>query len=91
MENHTHREIIPPSAAPFTTRIGNVLAQTQRVYDVRLDGPLEATIGDASARDRRRAGRAAGDVHQAFNPKNRAIPLATRPGVDDPVMTGCAT
>jgi cell division protein FtsI (penicillin-binding protein 3)/stage V sporulation protein D (sporulation-specific penicillin-binding protein) len=39
-ENHTHREEIAPKRGAFYDDEGNVLAQTQRVYDIRLDGQL---------------------------------------------------
>ena len=40
VENHTHKEIIPAPRGSFFDADGNILAQTQRVYDVRLDGLL---------------------------------------------------
>ena len=36
--NHTHLEIIPAARGSFFDADGNILAQTQRVYDIRLDG-----------------------------------------------------
>jgi cell division protein FtsI/penicillin-binding protein 2 len=39
-ENHTHRELIPPKRGAIYDGDGNILAQTQRVYDIRLDGQL---------------------------------------------------
>jgi cell division protein FtsI (penicillin-binding protein 3)/stage V sporulation protein D (sporulation-specific penicillin-binding protein) len=38
VDNHTHPEIIPPKRGTFLDSDGNILAQTQRVYDVRIDG-----------------------------------------------------
>jgi len=38
IENHTHPEAIPPRRGAFFDADGNILAQTQRVYDIRLDG-----------------------------------------------------
>jgi cell division protein FtsI (penicillin-binding protein 3)/stage V sporulation protein D (sporulation-specific penicillin-binding protein) len=38
--NHTHRESIPARRGSFFDSDGNILAQTQQVYDVRLDGQL---------------------------------------------------
>ncbi|MCE0522730.1 MAG: penicillin-binding protein 2 [Methylacidiphilales bacterium] len=38
--NHTHPETIPPRRGSFFDSDGNILAQTQRVYDIRLDGLL---------------------------------------------------
>jgi cell division protein FtsI/penicillin-binding protein 2 len=42
VENHTHKEIIPAQRGSFFDADGNILAQTQRVYDVRLDGQMMA-------------------------------------------------
>jgi len=38
--NHMHREAIPPKRGSIYDGDGNILAQTQRVYDIRLDGQL---------------------------------------------------
>jgi len=38
--NHTHPEAIPARRGSFFDCDGNILAQTQRVYDIRLDGQL---------------------------------------------------
>jgi len=38
IENHTHPEAIPARRGAIFDSDGNILAQTQRVYDVRLDG-----------------------------------------------------
>lgn len=38
IENHMHPESIPAKRGSFFDSDGNILAQTQRVYDVRLDG-----------------------------------------------------
>jgi len=40
VENHTHRELILPRRGTLYDGDGNILAQTQRVYDIRLDGQL---------------------------------------------------
>ena len=40
VENHTHREAIPARRGSFYDSDGNILAQTQRVYDIRLDGQM---------------------------------------------------
>lgn len=37
VENHTHREVIPPERGAILDSDGNTLAQTMRVYDIRLD------------------------------------------------------
>jgi cell division protein FtsI (penicillin-binding protein 3)/stage V sporulation protein D (sporulation-specific penicillin-binding protein) len=39
-DNHTHREEIAPKRGAFYDDDGNILAQTQRVDDIRLDGQL---------------------------------------------------
>ncbi|MEI9998816.1 MAG: penicillin-binding protein 2 [Verrucomicrobiota bacterium] len=36
--NHYHPEAIPPKRGALLDADGNILAQTQRVYDIRLDG-----------------------------------------------------
>ena len=38
VENHTHPEEIAPRRGAFYDSDGNILAQTQRVYDIRIDG-----------------------------------------------------
>ena len=38
VENHTHPESIPARRATIYDADGNILAQTQRLYDIRLDG-----------------------------------------------------
>lgn len=38
IDNHTQRQVIPPERGAFFDCDGNILAQTERVYDVRLDG-----------------------------------------------------
>jgi len=40
IENHTHPEAIAPRRGAFFDGDGNILAQTRRVYDIRLDGQL---------------------------------------------------
>jgi cell division protein FtsI/penicillin-binding protein 2 len=37
-DNHMHSEVIAPRRGSFRDSDGNILAQTQRLYDVRLDG-----------------------------------------------------
>ena len=39
-ENHTHPEVIPSRRGSLFDGDGNILAQTRRVYDMRLDGQL---------------------------------------------------
>jgi cell division protein FtsI/penicillin-binding protein 2 len=43
IENHTHPEEIPPKRGSVFDSDGNILAQTRRVYDIRLDGQLFST------------------------------------------------
>ena len=73
IENHTHPEAIPPRRGAFFDADGNILAQTQRVYDIRLDGQelkLEhpeinlPKIADA-------LGLPAQGLIDTFNPRNR--------------------
>jgi cell division protein FtsI/penicillin-binding protein 2 len=40
IDNHEHSEVIAPKRGAFFDSDGNILAQTRRVYDVRLDGQL---------------------------------------------------
>jgi cell division protein FtsI (penicillin-binding protein 3)/stage V sporulation protein D (sporulation-specific penicillin-binding protein) len=40
VENHTHREAIPARRGSFYDSDGNILAQTQRVFDIRLDDQM---------------------------------------------------
>src|ERR1700677_1821233 len=42
VENHMHPEVIEPKRGAILDSDGNVLAETRRVYDVRLDGQLLA-------------------------------------------------
>jgi len=85
VENHTRVETIPPIRGSIYDADHNVLAQSQRVYDVHLDGALEADgahlreIADA-------LGEPVSKVAESFSPKNRAIALATGLGVDDPAI-----
>jgi cell division protein FtsI (penicillin-binding protein 3)/stage V sporulation protein D (sporulation-specific penicillin-binding protein) len=85
VENHTRVETILPIRGSIYDADHNVLAQSQRVYDVRLDGALEADrthLGEiALALDQPLA-----KVLENFNPKNRDIPLATGLSVDDPAI-----
>jgi cell division protein FtsI/penicillin-binding protein 2 len=40
VDNHTHPEVIPALRGSIFDSDGNILAQTRRVYDLRLDGQL---------------------------------------------------
>jgi cell division protein FtsI/penicillin-binding protein 2 len=84
IENHLHPETIPPKRGTIFDADGNILAQSQRVYDVHLDGQLESQgahlreIADI-------LGEPLEKVTSVFNPKNRDITLATDLG-DDAVI-----
>jgi cell division protein FtsI (penicillin-binding protein 3)/stage V sporulation protein D (sporulation-specific penicillin-binding protein) len=85
VENHTRVETIPPIRGSIYDADHNVLAQSQRVYDVHLDGALESD--GAHLREIAVAlGEPVSQVAENFNPKNRAILLATGLGVDDPAI-----
>jgi cell division protein FtsI/penicillin-binding protein 2 len=76
IENHLHPETIWPKRGTIFDADGNILAQSQRVYDVHLDGQLEKEgthlreIADA-------LGEPLDNITSVFNPKNRDITLAT--------------
>ena len=38
ISNHTYKVVIPAKRGEIRDADGNVLAQTQRVYDIRVDG-----------------------------------------------------
>jgi cell division protein FtsI (penicillin-binding protein 3)/stage V sporulation protein D (sporulation-specific penicillin-binding protein) len=84
-ENHERSETILPIRGPIYDADGNVLAETQRVWDVHLDGALEA-----DGRHLREIAAAMNEpvskIVDVFNPKNRAIPLASGLSVDDPAI-----
>src|ERR1700683_208591 len=73
VENHTHPEAIAPRRGAFYDSDGNILAQTQRVYDIRIDGqemklnhpeinlPKVAEALQISAQS----------LFETFNPRNR--------------------
>jgi len=76
IDNHTLRQVIPPERGAFFDSDGNILAQTQRVYDIRLDGqglkhpeidlPQIAEALQIPAQD----------LIATFNPKNRYLLIA---------------
>jgi len=86
IENHLHPETIAPHRGAIFDVDGNVLAETQEVYDIRLDGlkmkdshpeislPLIAQALQAAPQD----------VANLYNPKNRYALLAHE--VDDTVV-----
>jgi cell division protein FtsI/penicillin-binding protein 2 len=85
VENHTRVETVPPIRGSIYDADHNVLAQSQRVYDVHLDGALEADrthLREIAAA----LGQPLAKLLETFNPKNRAILLATGLSVDDPAI-----
>jgi cell division protein FtsI/penicillin-binding protein 2 len=73
VENHTHPEAIAPRRGAFYDSDGNILAQTQRVYDIRIDGQeLQANhpeINIPKIADALQV--SAQSLFDTFNPKNR--------------------
>jgi cell division protein FtsI/penicillin-binding protein 2 len=85
MENHDMKVSIPPKRGAIYDADGNVLAESQRVYDVHLDGALESD-GAHLTQIAAALGEPVSKVTGVFNPKNRDIPLATGLSVDDPAI-----
>ncbi len=83
--NHEHPEIIPPKRGTIFDADGNVLAESQRVYDISLDGQLE-NDGAHLAAIAAALGEPVSKIAEGFNPKNRSIPLANGLSVDDPAI-----
>ncbi len=83
--NHTRVETVPPVRGSIYDADHNVLAQTQRVYDVHLDGAMEAD-GTHLRQIAAALGQPLSKVVDAFNPKNRSILLASGLSVDDPAI-----
>lgn len=73
VENHLHPETIPPRRGAFYDSEGNILAQTQRVYDIRIDGAKmklnhpEVNLPKVAAV----LGLPAQNLVDTFNPRNR--------------------
>jgi cell division protein FtsI/penicillin-binding protein 2 len=85
VENHDMRMSIPPKRGAIFDADNNVLAESQRVWDVRLDGRLEsdgAHLTEIAAA----LGEPVSKIADVFNPKNGDIPLATGLSVDDPAI-----
>jgi cell division protein FtsI/penicillin-binding protein 2 len=86
VENHEHLDTIAPKRGTILDADGNVLAESQRVYDVRLDGALEN-----SRKHIEEIATALGEpmekILDVYNPKNRNIPLADSLSVDDPAVS----
>ncbi len=73
VENHLHPETIPPRRGAFYDSEGNILAQTQRVYDIRIDG-AKMKINHPETNLPKVAevlGLPAQNLVDTFNPKNR--------------------
>ena len=85
VENHTHREEIQPERGAFYDADGNILAQTQRVYDVRLDGQALKHPETDIPKIADALGVQTQSLMQVFNAKNRFQLLAQN--VDDAVAT----
>jgi cell division protein FtsI/penicillin-binding protein 2 len=85
MENHDMKVSIPPKRGAIYDADNNVLAESQRVYDVHLDGALESD-GAHLTQIAAALGEPVSKVTGVFNPKNRDIPLATGLSVDDPAI-----
>jgi cell division protein FtsI/penicillin-binding protein 2 len=83
--NHEHPEIIPPKRGTIFDADGNVLAESQRVYDINLDGAL-VKDGAQLAAIATVLGEPVSKITDTFNPKNRSILLATGLSVDDPAV-----
>jgi cell division protein FtsI/penicillin-binding protein 2 len=85
VENHLHPETIEPKRGTILDADGNVLAESQRVYDVHLDGGLEnsrAHLEEIATA----LGEPVDKILAVYNPKNRDIPLASSLSVDDPAV-----
>jgi cell division protein FtsI (penicillin-binding protein 3)/stage V sporulation protein D (sporulation-specific penicillin-binding protein) len=76
IENHLHPETIPPKRGTIFDADGNILAQSQRVYDVHLDGGLEKDLNHLRA-IADILGEPLESITSVYNPKNRDITLAT--------------
>jgi cell division protein FtsI/penicillin-binding protein 2 len=85
MENHDLRVPIPPKRGAIYDADNNPLAESQRVYDVHLDGALESD-GAHLQEIAVALGEPVSKVADVFNPKNRDIPLATGLSEDDPAL-----
>jgi cell division protein FtsI (penicillin-binding protein 3)/stage V sporulation protein D (sporulation-specific penicillin-binding protein) len=84
-ENHELRMSIPPKRGAIYDADNNPLAESQRVYDVHLDGALESD-GAHLPEIAVALGEPVSKVADVFNPKNRDIPLATGLSEDDPAV-----
>jgi len=85
VENHLHPETIDPKRGTIFDADGNVLAESQRVYDVHLDGGLENSR-EHLEKIATALGEPVEKILDVYNPKNRDIPLASTLSVDDPAV-----
>jgi len=85
IENHTHPEAIAPRRGSFFDGDGNILAQTRRVYDIRLDGQLmNADHPEVNLPKIAEALQIPVEPFvEAFNPRNRDQRIAEGQDVDD--------
>jgi cell division protein FtsI/penicillin-binding protein 2 len=83
--NHSRVETIPPIRGTIYAADGSVLAQTQRVYDVHLDGKMEGDPAHLRA-IAAALGEPVSKITEIYSAKNRAILLATGLSVDDPAL-----
>jgi cell division protein FtsI (penicillin-binding protein 3)/stage V sporulation protein D (sporulation-specific penicillin-binding protein) len=87
VDNHTHPESIPPKRGSFFDADESILAQTQRVYDIRLDGQgMKANHPEINLpKIADILGVPADSLIDTFNPHNRYQLIAHE--VDDGVVT----
>jgi cell division protein FtsI (penicillin-binding protein 3)/stage V sporulation protein D (sporulation-specific penicillin-binding protein) len=83
--NHEHPEILPPKRGTIFDADGNVLAESQRVYDVSLDCVLEHDNAHLAA-IAAALGEPVSKIAEVFRAKGRDIPLASGLSVDDPAI-----
>jgi cell division protein FtsI (penicillin-binding protein 3)/stage V sporulation protein D (sporulation-specific penicillin-binding protein) len=87
IENHLHPETIPPRRGGIFDSDGNVLAETQELYDLRLDGlKMRASHPEVALPEIARILQVTpGQIAQLYNPKNRYQLLAQN--LDDGMVT----
>jgi cell division protein FtsI/penicillin-binding protein 2 len=83
IENHLHPETIPPHRGAIFDSDGNVLAETQEMYDIRLDGQkLKVSHPEIALPQIAQAlGAPTEAIARLYNPKNRYVLIAQ--GADD--------
>jgi cell division protein FtsI (penicillin-binding protein 3)/stage V sporulation protein D (sporulation-specific penicillin-binding protein) len=87
VENHLHKEVIPAHRGAIFDNDGNVLAETQEMYDIRLDGAKLKMNHPETALPRiaEALGVPAPEITALYNPKNRYQLIAH--GADDNAVT----